>query len=118
GDPDPDGDGFDDEGYPVAPYGLPEERNPNGNAGGGGGGSLNSIITTDLINIEYVWSPTYIDAMIVRDRDTDADSSDSPAERLYVQHDANFNVTALIKTNGDIAERYIYDPYGKASVLW
>src|SRR5262249_20353532 len=38
-------------------------------------------------------------------------------ERLYVQQDANFNVTAIIDSTGAVKERYLYDPYGAASVL-
>ena len=60
----------------------------------------------------YVWSPVYVDAMVARDRDTDANGSLD--ERLYVTHDANFNVTGLVTTGGTVAERYTYDPYGAA----
>jgi RHS repeat-associated protein len=35
---------------------------------------------------------------------------------MYVLHDANFNVTALVDTDGDVVERYVYDPYGAATV--
>jgi len=31
--------------------------------------------------------------------------------------DANMNVTALVDTGGDAVERYIYDPYGKVTIL-
>jgi len=58
----------------------------------------------------YVWSPVYVDAMIARDRDTDANGSLD--ERLYVMHDANFNVTGLVNTSGTVMERYAYDPFG------
>src|SRR5207244_3840005 len=57
---------------------------------------------------QYVWSPVYVDAMIERD---------TPTQRLYVQQDANWNVTALINTSGNVQERYIYDPYGAVTVL-
>src|SRR5690606_23302210 len=50
-----------------------------------------------------------------RDRDTNDDGTLD--ERLYVQHDANYNVTALVDTGGDVVERYEYDPYGQATVL-
>jgi RHS repeat-associated protein len=62
----------------------------------------------------YVWSPVYVDAMVARDRDTDANGSLD--ERLYVMHDANFNVTGLVNTSGTVVERYTYDPYGVATV--
>jgi RHS repeat-associated protein len=63
----------------------------------------------------YVWSPIYIDAMIARDRDSDANGSLD--ERLYPTHDANFNVTGLLNTSGSIVERNAYDPFGVATIL-
>jgi RHS repeat-associated protein len=57
---------------------------------------------------QYVWSPVYVDAMIERD---------TPTQRLYVQQDANWNVTALVNTSGTVVERYVYDPYGAVSYL-
>jgi RHS repeat-associated protein len=64
--------------------------------------------------MQYVWSPVYIDAMILRDRDTDANGSLD--ERLWVQQDANFNVTALVNGSGSVVERYAYDPFGLAAI--
>jgi RHS repeat-associated protein len=66
---------------------------------------------------QYIWSPVYVDAMIERDRDADGNPANGLEERLYVQQDANWNVTALISTSGAVQERYIEDPYGQASVL-
>ena len=63
----------------------------------------------------YVWSPVYVDALIARDRDTDANGSLD--ERLYALHDANFNVVALVNASGTVVERYRYDPYGGVTVL-
>ncbi|MGC4033603.1 MAG: RHS repeat-associated core domain-containing protein [Tepidisphaeraceae bacterium] len=63
----------------------------------------------------YAWSPVYIDAMIARDRDTNADGTLD--ERLYVSQDANWNVTALIDTSGTVVERFTYDAYGTRQVL-
>ncbi len=63
----------------------------------------------------YVWSPVYMDDMIARDRDTDANGSLD--ERLYVTHDANFNVTGLVNTSGTVVERNMYDPFGAATVM-
>src|SRR6266851_4494009 len=57
---------------------------------------------------QYVWSPVYIDALIERD---------TPTQRMYVQQDANFNVTALVDTSGTVQERYINDPFGSFTVL-
>jgi RHS repeat-associated protein len=63
----------------------------------------------------YAWSPVYVDAMIARDRDTDANGSLD--ERLYVIHDANFNVVALVDVSGTVVERFAYDAFGVFSVL-
>jgi RHS repeat-associated protein len=65
----------------------------------------------------YVWSPVYVDALILRDRDADNSSGNGLEERLYAQQDANFNVTALVNTSGTVVERYAYDPYGVATVM-
>jgi RHS repeat-associated protein len=62
----------------------------------------------------YVWSPVYVDALVLRDRDTDANGSLD--ERLYVVQDANFNVTALVNTSGTVVERYTYTPFGVQTV--
>jgi len=41
------------------------------------------------------------------------------SQRLYVQQDGNWNVTAIVGNSGGwmSLERYVYDPYGKATVL-
>jgi uncharacterized protein (TIGR03067 family) len=57
---------------------------------------------------QYVWSRAYIDAMVERD---------TPTQRLYVQQDANWNITALVDTSASVQERYIYDPFGVFTVL-
>jgi RHS repeat-associated protein len=38
------------------------------------------------------------------------------SQRLYVQQDANWNVTGIVSSSGAVQERYVYDPYGKATV--
>ncbi len=65
--------------------------------------------------IHYIWSPVYIDALILRDRSTA--NNGTLDERLWVQQDANWNVTALINGSGTVVERYVYDPYGLRTVL-
>jgi RHS repeat-associated protein len=57
---------------------------------------------------QYVWSPVYVNALIERD---------TPTQRLYVQQDANWNVTSLVNTSGSVVERYVYDPYGLVTFL-
>jgi len=68
-----------------------------------------------VVQSQYVWSPGYVDALVERDRDTDANGSLD--ERLYAAHDASFNVTAVFDTSGSVVERYAYDPFGARSVL-
>jgi len=65
--------------------------------------------------VQYVWSPVYVDAMVLRDRDSDGDGTLD--ERLWVVQDANYNVTAIFDNSGNVVERYIYDPFGQATVL-
>jgi RHS repeat-associated protein len=70
-----------------------------------------------LVRAQTVWSPVYVDALVERDRDPAPGGSGSLSERLYVQQDANWNVTALVDTTGTVQERYVYDPYGQRTVL-
>ena len=65
---------------------------------------------------QYVWSLRYIDAAVLRDKNTDEDDV-CDDQRLYYTTDANMNVTALIGTDGSALERYVYDPYGEVEVL-
>jgi uncharacterized protein RhaS with RHS repeats len=64
---------------------------------------------------QYLWVRRYVDELILRDRDTDANGSLN--ERLYAMHDGNFNVTAIADTSGAVVERFSYTPYGQRSVL-
>ncbi len=68
---------------------------------------------------QYVWSVRYLDALILRDenKDDDDDCIDGQDERLYYLTDANMNVTALAEDDGDVLERYLYDPYGNVTFL-
>ncbi len=68
------------------------------------------------VQAHYVWSLAYVDGLVLRDRDT-ADTNPDLDERLYVQQDANWNVTAVVSTAGIVVERFVYDPYGQPTVL-
>ncbi len=60
----------------------------------------------------------YIDAMVLRD--TYTNGAIQPAQRIYYQHDANFNTTAIVGPVGStwqVTQRYIYDHYGNVTVL-
>jgi hypothetical protein len=76
---------------------------------------------TGVVGTQYVWSPAYVDAMVLRDRNADASTDGSVEERLYVLHDANFNVTAIVaETQPDewnVVKRYLLDPYGGNRVV-
>jgi RHS repeat-associated protein len=60
-------------------------------------------------------------------RDTDADLSTASGSygktssglevRQYVLQDANWNVTGIVNSSGNVIERYKYDPYGAVTVL-
>jgi RHS repeat-associated protein len=63
---------------------------------------------------QYVWSPVYVDALVLSDRD--ADSNGTLEERLWVAQDANYNVTAVFDNSGNVVERYVYDPYGSVTI--
>jgi RHS repeat-associated protein len=65
--------------------------------------------------VSLVWSPVFVDALIARDRDADANAGNGLEERLYAQHDANWNTTAILNSGGTVQERYIYDPFGSPS---
>jgi RHS repeat-associated protein len=62
----------------------------------------------------YVWSPVYVNAMVLRDRATTTPGTLN--ERLYSQQDANWNVTALVDGSGSVVERNTFDPYGVTTV--
>ncbi len=71
---------------------------------------------TAHIHKQYVWGLRYIDAPVLRDRETDGGSAGLD-ERLYYTQDGNFNVTALVNPAGQVVERYSYDAYGQVTVL-
>lgn len=75
---------------------------------------LEERVAGEVVN-QYVWSLTYIDAMILRDRATATPGVLD--ERLWVTQDANWNVVGLVDGNGAVVERYAYDPYGSTEVL-
>jgi len=62
----------------------------------------------------YVWSPVYVNAMVLRDRATTTPGTLD--ERLWEQQDANWDVTSLVNNSGVAVERDTYDPYGVVTV--
>ena len=70
---------------------------------------------------QFVWSLRYIDAPVLMDLDSNTDgdyddTADGTDDNLYFLNDANMNVTALVKTDGTVAERYVYDAYGSPTI--
>jgi RHS repeat-associated protein len=82
-------------------------------------------------HVLYVWDARYIDTPVLRIRDTAGPGGPGPDgtldaavdEVVYYLTDANMNVTALVDgtagspTAGQVVERYMYDAYGKATIL-
>ena len=68
----------------------------------------------------YVWSPAYVNKMILRDNDTSGTgltATGSGYTRLFALQDADYNVVALVNTSGVVVERYVYDPFGSVTIL-
>ncbi|MBM4023701.1 MAG: RHS repeat-associated core domain-containing protein, partial [Planctomycetes bacterium] len=75
----------------------------------------------------YVWSPVYVDALVMRDRDADglaATGTGGLEERLYAIQDANWNTTAVVAAagvrgvlGGAVIARFVYTPYGESQAL-
>ncbi|MDZ7620794.1 MAG: RHS repeat-associated core domain-containing protein [Patescibacteria group bacterium] len=71
---------------------------------------------------QFVWSPRYVDSLILRDEYAQGQLGDG--ERVFYLADANFNVTALVglvETEPDVfewqvVERYVYSPYGAVTI--
>jgi RHS repeat-associated protein len=60
------------------------------------------------VTAQNVWNIDYINDLLQRSQGTTT---------YYIQHDANFNVTAVTGSSGNVLERYTYDPYGTVTVL-
>ena len=65
---------------------------------------------------QYLWSDRYIDAPIQRDS-FNGSGQIQPSQRLFYLGDANYNVTALVNTSGQVVERYVYDPVRDGDAL-
>ena len=77
--------------------------------------AVNGVTTT---RYQYLWSPRYIDAPILRDT-LNTDGSVNTGDRIFYLTDANYNVTAVVGMSGgswQVVERYRYDAYGKVTV--
>ena len=68
----------------------------------------------NLGKFKYFWSIDYVDALTAR---VDY-ASGAVSATFYTQYDANWNVTAIADASAGVLERYAYDPYGVATVLY
>ncbi|MEM8672221.1 MAG: RHS repeat-associated core domain-containing protein, partial [Planctomycetota bacterium] len=66
---------------------------------------------------QFVWGAQYVDELVLRDRDADANSGNGLEERLYALQEAQYNVTALVNTSGSVQQRFVYTSYGVSTVL-
>jgi RHS repeat-associated protein len=72
----------------------------------------------DNLVARFTYSPDYIDAVAVQERDLNADSDFGDTnEVVYYHQNALFNVYALSDSSGSVIERYRYDAYGGVTVL-
>jgi len=62
--------------------------------------------TNGVTGEQFVYDTRYLHSVALRDRDTDGDGdcTDLGSERLFYCNDGNFNVTALVDTNGAVVE--------------
>jgi RHS repeat-associated protein len=68
-----------------------------------------------VVQARNVWGPSYVNELVLRDQSSQHNGVLD--QRLYVQQDANWNVTALVDTSGNVVERYDYAPFGAQTVL-
>jgi len=93
-----------------------EERTGTFESLEGTGGARTTVAETPAV--QYLWDIRYSDAPVLRWRDADNDENHTLEETLYYCQDANWNTTALVDAaSGHVVERYLYDPYGKVTVL-
>ncbi|MGK7955408.1 MAG: RHS repeat-associated core domain-containing protein, partial [Crocosphaera sp.] len=73
---------------------------------------------SNVLTQQFVYG-NYIDEVLVMDRNLDGDNNaiGFGDQRLHYHQDALFSVYAVTDENGDIAESYLYDPYGEVTVF-
>jgi RHS repeat-associated protein len=71
------------------------------------------------VTAQSVWGLDYVNDLVAYDTNSTSGSlgGSGLGQRLYAQHDANYDVTALTNTSGAVLERYEYTPYGTVTVL-
>ena len=70
---------------------------------------------------QYVWNIEFVNDLLLRDDNSPSGSlgitGSGLGERLYVQHDANYDVTAITNTSGAVQERFVESPYGVVTAV-
>ncbi|MDA7980516.1 MAG: hypothetical protein MPJ50_17295, partial [Pirellulales bacterium] len=61
--------------------------------------------------VQHIWSIRYLDALILRDANTDSNGL-CDDERLYYCSDAVMSLTAVLNSFGNVMERMVYSTYG------
>ncbi|MHC4445532.1 MAG: RHS repeat-associated core domain-containing protein [Planctomycetota bacterium] len=61
---------------------------------------------------EYVYGPDYVDEYILQVDDPYTDPAEDEKQIIYMLQDANYNVVALLDTDGNVLAQYTYEPYG------
>jgi RHS repeat-associated protein len=73
------------------------------------------------VTTQDVWGMDYVNDLVLRDDSSSTGnlgiSGSGLGERLYAQHDANYDTTALTNTSGGVVERFVYGTYGGVMVL-
>ncbi len=81
---------------------------------------------SDEVIKQHVWGTQYIDELIQIGINTDpgddddagtAGTQDNCETFYWAAQDANYNLMGLIESDGDLAERYEYTPYGRRRVF-
>ena len=71
------------------------------------------------VTAQYVWGLGAIQNLVLRDDNSVSGSlgktGSGLGERIFVQHDVTFNVTALTDPSGNVLERWVYAPYGESN---
>jgi hypothetical protein len=78
-------------------------------------GNITTGVIASTATEQYLWGQRYIDDIIQRLRDTNADGTLN--ETVFYLQDALFDVTALLDASGNVIERMAYTPHGAVEVL-
>ena len=76
----------------------------------GAGGQVSTLAR------EFVWGKRFPDQEVMIDYTAAGDVGAGTAEVLYYLHGALGSVVGLANANGDLVEKYEYDPYGRTYI--